>query len=360
MKTTRLLLVALFASLFFAGSVSAQAPAAKKAEKSPADLASDAFYKVYNDKEAKLTQEQFKKVIDAGFAYLSQYPTHGKAPGAVTDLGHWAKSITDKKLAAYRGAYVAQLKYEVVNQRYKEGLTDDAKAAFAAVEAAAVEFEAGDATSRDNVNALREKIDALAAMPGSARFLRAREENYAKLLLFTNSSAGEAHLKKLLTHADKGVQDMARTELNIIEVKKVPYDLKFTTWDGKPVDLATLRGKVVALVVWSGTSDNTVKMIDAMKQVHSFYKKNFEVIGVSFDKEADREKVAKFIKDNKISWPVHYDGKEAKNEWASKLNVTKAPAVVLLDKKGMFVRNNQATNNQEQLEKEIKRLVDAK
>ncbi len=349
----------------FAGGASAQAPAAKApagktAEKTPADLAAEAFYKIYNDKEAKISQERFKQVIDAGFAYLIAYPTHSRANGAVKDLSTFAKSITDKKLAAYRSAYIAQLKFEVTNLRYKEGVSDDAKAMLVAVEAAAIDFETRDAITKENMLNLREKIDLLAETPGGGRFIKDREQSYCEILAVANPNAHETHLKKLLTHKEKGVVDMARYELNFVEVKKVPYDLKFTAMDGKAVDLASLRGKVVAIVIWSGTSDNTVKMIDAMKQVQSFYKKNMEIIGVSFDKEADREKVAKFIKDNKISWPVHFDGKEAKNEWAGKLNVTKAPAVVMLDKKGMFVRHNQQTGNQQQLEDEVKRLVDKK
>lgn len=361
---TRLILVALASSVLACG-VSAQAPAAKApagktAEKSPADLAADAFYKIYNDKEAKLSQERFKQVIDAGLDFLVKYPTSGRANGVLKDVSSFGKSITDKKLAAYRTAYTSQLKYEITNMRYKDGVSDDAKAALAALEVATVDFETRDSVTRDSLNGLREKIDALAELPGSGRFLRDREQSYCEIIAIATPNAHEPHLKKLLTHKEKGVADMARYELNFVEIKKAPYDLKFTAMDGKPVDLAALRGKVVALVIWSGTSENTVKMIDTMAQLQSFNKKNFEIIGVSFDKEADREKVAKFVKDNKIKWPVHFDGKEAKNEWAPKMNVTRAPAVVMIDKKGMFVRNNQQTGNPGQLEAELKRLVDAK
>ena len=150
---------------------------------------------------------------------------------------------------------------------------------------------------------------------------------------------------------------MARSEMNMVELKKAPYELKFTALDGKPVDVAALRGKVVALVVWNGTSEGTVNLIDAVKQAQSFNKKTFEVIGVSFDKEADREKLNKFIKDNKIAWPVHFDGKEAKNEWAQKLNLGRTPLIVLFDKKGMFVTNNLPAN---QLEGAVKKLSEAK
>lgn len=345
----------LLASAVVSG-VAAQAPKAK----SPADQAGDAFYKIYNDKEAKLSQERFKAIIDPGIDFLIKYPTSGRANGVIRDVGFFGDSIRDKKLAAYRAAYVTQLKYELVNARYKPEVTDDGKAALAALEVAAIDFETRDAPSRDAVNNLREKIDNLAAMPGGLRYLPDREKSYVEILTRGISpAAGEAHLNKLLKHADKGVVAMARTEMNLVELRKTPYDLKFTALDGKPVDVAALRGsgKVVAIVFWSGQSENTGNMIGQVQQAQSFYKKNVEVIGVSLDKEADREKVLKFIKDQKITWPVHHDGKEAKTEWIGKLNVTRAPAIVVFDKKGIFVRNNQAAN---QIEGELKRLIDAK
>ena len=354
----RTFFLALLVSLFLAGGALAQAPAGKAPEKSAADVAADAFYKVLNDKEAKLSTDRFTQVINAGFAYLLNYPTHGRANGVIKDVANFGASITDKKLAAYRSAYVTQLKFQGVDQRYKDGVTDDAKAALMAVEAAAVDFETRDAPSRDAIAALREKIDGLDTTPGGRRFLPDRERSYGEILTRAMSpAAGEAHLRKLLTHADKGVSGMARYELNFVEARKAPAELKLPAMDGKVVDLAALRGKVVALVVWSGTSSGTVKMIDDVKQAQSFYKKNFEVVGVSFDKPADGEKLAKFIKDNKITWPVEFDGKEGKNEWAPKLNVSRAPAIVLFDKKGNFVRNNQ---NAGQLEGEVKRLIDLK
>lgn len=247
----RPVIVALLTAFSLAGAVCAQAPAAKATkapEKSPADLAGEAFGKLYSDKAAKLSQERFTQVIAAGLDFLTKYPTHWRANNVIKDLAFFGDSIRDKKLAAYRTAYVTQLKYEVTNQRYKEGLSKDAVAAMVALDIAATDFEFRDAPSRDGIAPLREKLDALDAMPGGRRFLKDRESSYVEILTRgVSPAAGEAHLNKLLKHADKGVADMARSELNMVEIKKVPYELKFTALDGKQVDLAALRGKVVAL-----------------------------------------------------------------------------------------------------------------
>jgi peroxiredoxin len=130
---------------------------------------------------------------------------------------------------------------------------------------------------------------------------------------------------------------MAKQELNTIEVKKAPYALKFTALDGKEVDFAQLRGKVVGLYFWSSTNGNSTKEFEGLKQLHSDYKKRgFEVVTVSYDKEEDREKLQKYIKENRITWPVYFDGKQAKNEFSPKLNVTSVPRLLLFDKNGIL------------------------
>src|SRR4051812_9072018 len=109
---TRILTTALICLLGIGGATSAlaQAPKSDKgtekkapAPKTPADLALDEFNKVRNEAGAK-DQARFQKVIAAGIAYLTQFPTHGGANGAVTNLGFYPAGI-DKKQAAMRTSY---------------------------------------------------------------------------------------------------------------------------------------------------------------------------------------------------------------------------------------------------------------
>ena len=47
---------------------------------------------------------------------------------------------------------------------------------------------------------------------------------------------------------------MARYELNFVEARKAPYELKLTAMDGKVIDLAALRdARPVALIFGSYT-----------------------------------------------------------------------------------------------------------
>ena len=311
-----------------AGAVLAQAPGAKSADKkapaakTPADLAFDQFNKERGAPGAK-DQALFHKVILAGMTYLAQHPTHARVNEVVNNLAFYPNTI-DRKQAASRTAYLSLLKLEISNLRYKEGVSDNTKAALAALDAAVADIEVRDAFNKDNLTNLREKIDALAEIPGGGRFLVERERSYVHILSIGASLArAEDYLKKILDHKDKAVAGMARTELDLVEVKKVPYALAFTAFDGKPVDFTQLRGKVVALYFWSSTHKGSVDNLDGLKRLHSDYRKRgLEVVSVSFDKAEDREKLAAAIKEYRISWPVYYDGKGAKNDFAPKLNVT--------------------------------------
>ncbi|MDO8538881.1 MAG: TlpA disulfide reductase family protein [Opitutaceae bacterium] len=311
--------------------------------KSPADAALDAFNKARGEQGGKFDQARFQRIINSGLSYVMQYPTHSGANTVIRDLPKWASNtMRDKNLGPQRIAFLSQLKYEVVSAKFKEGLSADAKAAIAALDASTVDAETREMFTRQNLDSLREKIDMLAAMPGGGRYLTDRERSYVEILMAGQGSAkGEEHLQKLLQHSDKGVAGMARQELNLAEVKRTPVDLKFTALDGKPVDLGQLRGKVVGIYFFTTTNRDASKSMDTLKQIYSSYRKRgLEVVGVSFDKAEDREKLTKFVKDNRITFPVHYDGKGTKMDFAVKMNVTGTPRLAIFDKAGLLQSNN--------------------
>ncbi len=372
-----LLLLALACSLGFSAPAFAQAPKSgdkggdKKAPapKTPADLAFDAFNKVRTE-QGKMDPDRFRRVIVAGLAYLTEHPSHGRVPDAVRDLGFFGSNI-DRKQTALRVSFSSALKLEVTNYRYKEGVSDAAKTVIAALDATAADYDVREAFNADNLNTFREKLDTLAEMPGAGRFLVERERSYAHVLMLGANSVprSEAHLKKLLEHKEKPVAAMATEELNIIEARKEPFALKFTGLDGKETDFAQLRGKVVALYFWNSTNKGSTDRFEGLKQIYSDYRKRgFEVVTVSYDKEEDRAKLEKFIKDNRIAWPVHFDGKAAKNAFSPKINANSVPRLYIFDQKGILQTGLQGAPvarispdwPQNQLEGKVKQLLGIK
>jgi len=103
--------------------------------------------------------------------------------------------------------------------------------------------------------------------------------------------------------------------------------------------------------------------------LHSNYRKRgFELVTVSTDKAEDREKLQKFVKENRVNVPVHYDGKIYKNDFGPKLNVYGVPRLMVFDQKGILqttiqggpVGRLQADLPQNQLEGMVKKLLNIK
>lgn len=328
------------------------------AKGSPADIAAEKFFKLRQDKTAEANTARYLAVLEAGFAYLVEYPTHKNADAVVNGLGTFGMTMRQKGQAANRASFMARLKYEVLNYRLKEGLSDDARAAVAAVEASAAGMEAREAFNRDTLGTFREKIDALALMPRAARFLPTQEMEYVDVLRGSKSGAAEAHLKALTQHADKKLAEMATEQLKFTEATNQPYALKFTALDGRPVDFEQLRGKVVLLSFWSATNQKTHGEQAALRQIYGKYKKqNFEIVGVACDKESDRAAVTKYVKDNKVEWPQHFDGNGVQTDFIRTLGVRSVPNALLFDRKGMLVATEVRAEN---LEPGLKKMLGVK
>lgn len=334
------LLLALVCCWSVAPGVLAQAPAKggeKKAPpaRSPGDIARDEFNKVRNEPGGKFDQARFDRVIQPGLAYLQQYPTHWGVPEAIRNLVGWSDRI-DKAQSALKSAYLSQLRYNLLNARYKEGLSDDAKAALAALDVAVADAELRLAPTGAALNDLREKINGLAETPRTGRYLADREQSYFQIVnVLRGAEAGEAHLNKLTESKERGVVDMAKRELNLVALRKEPVTWKLTGIDGKQFDFAANRGKVIAIYFWSMANRNIGNDLNTVQQVQSDYrKKGVELVTVSFDKPEDREKVQKFMKENGVKCLVHFDGTGNKNEFAAKLNFTTTPKLAVFDQKG--------------------------
>jgi peroxiredoxin len=360
MKIIRFLFVGFLVVAFSPWSPAAEPGPRKEKEKSPADLAYDEISRLVGERDAKQDQARFQKIIAAGMNFIVAYPTHRRTLDVIGGLASYgANNLRAKGQGSLQASWLSLLEYEVLNYRLKEGLTDEARTAIAAMECAVAGIRVRSVPNKDNLETYREKIDTLTPMPGAGRFLESQESGYAEVLRYIKPAAGDSHLQKLLEHPDKKVATMAREELNLIEVSKTPYALKFTALDGREVDFAQLRGKVVLLWFWSAKSKNTDREHLGLQEMLTAYKKRgFEIVGVNCDKESDREAMAKFVKDNKVAWPQYFDGKDVKSDVASKLNVHSLPAAFVFDQKGMLVGGRSI--KPEQLDSVLKRVYGVK
>lgn len=321
----------------FAQAQSSSGKSADKKQKSAAEQAEQQFLKLRGAADAKPEQATFQKMIEAGIACLEQHPTYNRAPAVVTELGSFGTLLTSKEDKGLRGAYAAQLQYAVVNEKFKPDITPEAHTALVALDAAASDALARFEYNRDNMQTLRDKIDDLARQPNAGPFLADAERRYADILMSTRGqAAAEQHLKRLLD-SGKEVAEMAQKELNLLEVRKTPLALKFTGVDGKEVDCAKMRGKVVAVLFWSAANGKERKEVEALNKMYDDYRRDgLEVVSIAYDKADDKAKVLSAAKELKLTWPVLHDGKGADNELGKKLNIVDLPRIALFDKNGML------------------------
>jgi thiol-disulfide isomerase/thioredoxin len=163
---------------------------------------------------------------------------------------------------------------------------------------------------------------------------------YTMLVAVAQRSTGDRQ-KELATEVIKapGAPPGAKTLANHILKGTKPYeigkplDIRFTALDGREVDLAKLKGKVVLVEFWSTTCGPCIAEMPMVKGLYEkFHKRGFEVVAISLD---DKESaLRRFIKEKELPWPQHFDGKGWENQFAARYGIFAIPTIWLVDKAG--------------------------
>ena len=191
------------------------------------------------------------------------------------------------------------------------------------------------------------------AIPAGAK-TNPRELFMATQSLFSllREAGKKEEAKKLIVEAkQKGQGNPAAEQLNrafqqmekmlLTPSKGDTMNLKFTSLQGKPVDVASMKGKVILVDFWATWCQPCIRELPHVIETYNkYHSQGFEVIGVSLDKAEDKEKLLQFLKDKNMPWPQHFDGKGWGNALAKEYGISGIPATYLIGPNGKIVATN--------------------
>lgn len=129
-----------------------------------------------------------------------------------------------------------------------------------------------------------------------------------------------------------------KTNLNIGD--KAP-SFKAPNPEGKVIALEDVLSKVTIIDFWASwckpcrrENPNVVKLYE------KYHNKGLEIIGVSLDKEAQKDRWIKAIEDDGLTWPQISNLKSWNEPIARLYNVRSIPATYILDENGVIIAKN--------------------
>ena len=324
----------------------AQAEAAQKAERPRPERVDGKS--VMTPEYLRATEQRGRAIGDLLMDFIEKYPAdprRGEAIIALTrnfrpvikEIGDvrakgWEAVVRDE---AAEKAWSARVSTLVEGLMTAPGVTD-------AVRQSAYESWVDSARAsigpEGNPVEFRRRLDVLRGKYPESRMIRVGEWQYVNRLRKFDPAAVVPWLRQVAAWPQAEITAWAKGELAVEDLRVKPMDLKFTAVDGREVDFAKLRGKVVLVDFWATWCGPCIAELPNIKKVYAeYHAKGFEIVGISLDREQDRQKLVDFCAKEQMPWPQHFDGKYWKNDIAVSYGITGIPAMFLLDQSGRLV-----------------------
>lgn len=123
-------------------------------------------------------------------------------------------------------------------------------------------------------------------------------------------------------------------------IGKIAPDFTLKDSNNKKVSLSEYRGKYVLLDFWaSWCAPCRAENPNVLKAYNQYKSKNFTVLGLSVDREADRNKWLKAVEEDNLPWTQIIDEAEG-NSTADLYSIKSIPANYLINPEGVIIGKN--------------------
>jgi thiol-disulfide isomerase/thioredoxin len=235
-------------------------------------------------------------------------------------------------------------------------------------------YDAGKRDEADYADELK-TLDTLIASKKDAKTDEAVQFTYMKAILYLevmqNYDKGGDIMRQIVTNYPNTPYSESASNL-VAKISKIKEskniqdslvagtvfpDFAETDLNGKPLSIASRKGKVVLLdfwATWCGPCRAELPNVIATYKKH--HNDGFEIIGVSLDNE--RDALDSFLKQQDgMTWPQFFDGQGWSNKLAVKYGVESIPFAVLIGPDGKIIGKNLRG---EELEDAVAKAVAAK
>ncbi|MCA8988636.1 MAG: redoxin domain-containing protein [Planctomycetaceae bacterium] len=139
-------------------------------------------------------------------------------------------------------------------------------------------------------------------------------------------------------HAQTDAGQRAQGALRRLTLEGKQISLKGTGIDGKPIDLASYRGKSVLVIFWATWCQPCTEDLPQIRAMYDQYRaKGLEIVGVNLDTQ--KEGIAPYIAQHGNRWPHIAEPQGLEGKLAIDFGIISVPTMFLINPQGQVVSN---------------------